>query len=62
MGASTKPDFVFPFGPLGHTALLAKAGQTNRLDIGLDTFPSLVSISAVKEHYQNPPEAPKLKG
>ena len=36
-------------GRLGHSALLAKAYQGNTLDIGLDTFPSLVSISQVGE-------------
>ena len=31
------------------SALKAKAYQENTLDIGLDTFPSLVSISQVRE-------------
>ena len=34
---------------LRHSALLAKAYQEKSLDIGIDTFRSLVSISAVRE-------------
>ena len=45
-------------GRLGHRALLAKAYQKNTLDIGLDTFPSLVSISTVRECVTKTPQKP----
>ena len=41
-------------GRLGHSALLAKAYQENTLDIGLDTFSSLLPISAVRECITKP--------
>ena len=34
---------------LQHSAPLVQAYQENTIDIGLDTFPSLVSISTVRE-------------
>ena len=53
----------FYAGHLGRSAFLAKAYQENTLDIGLDTFPHLVSISAVRECMsKNPPNSSEFKG